>query len=1625
MRLVTQILLLQQKDLRLLWRRKLLFLLEIAFALLCLPGTIWVAMNGRDFGLMENGTASTDYIKMATGRMLLSGTIEKNTLTTLQDLADKKFHLRLLHVKSAYNYTNPKDRIIYLNDIDIENKTMDYRIHKFRIGPVTGWVDRDPYLPWRTLEGILKKTFDVLDPDLLKTQATWEMLFLGATGLVDLTNFPGLNVEQFPRRDAKGSTFLDLFPYFYVVLFFVTLIPMVLTARDVLHEKEADIKTYMMSMGMSPTSFYFSHFLSASWKISIITSITSFPIMLGLEHSYFHFGLFVFLYAQAAAAFALLVATVFRRPVIAYIFTVMVNAALCIFTVFAPPDRTKIGTCFVYALSPITALGLGIWDVLMYERFDIPVQFFGVFPYVFTWEFAVVMLVLDVLVLVLLANYLDAILPNKDGVVERKWYFPIQVLVNLCRPRQDVVYSMDWNGTTKQLKYSENIEPDSVLNGHEVDIEIDNLVKTWPTGEVAVNGIFLKAYRGNVTVLLGHNGAGKSSTFACLTGFSRPTSGTVRICGESVVTNLRRCQSLIGYCPQTNPLFNNLTVYEHMVLYGRLRCGRFDADDYVDITNLLRQVGLLDHMNELAHNLSGGMKRKLFVALALVGKAQVVLLDEPTAGMDPGARQQIRNMLMMEKRNRTILLTTHYMDEADLLGDRVAIMVKGEIVCNGSVDFLKQKYGTGYILTVVLRRLDDSSNPQALAQNLILRVLEHIKRHIPTATIQGELIGLQEFKVLLAYAEKSRFAAMFEELEYNQEKLLIDSFGLSINSLEQVFIRIRIITCHMPISESRHTGFRLFAGQVGYLLWRHALYYWRNKMRLIAPLCIAVILFIPYFLKLYNLTELLRVNEENVILTTADLPNTVVPLNNIGGKADFIEGAAKYMDHMTHLEIMRKELSKEKLNQTLFDMYFHTPPLGIGYSARNGTELFPQAIYYNERLNYGSLYAMNTMTNTILANKGGSITMGLWDKKNHLTDQINDFIEQAGSQTLFLVVNSFLATLTFGMNMAIILSLLILNLTAERFTNFKHQIFLTQIKTATYWLAQYISDLVFFVIGATALFLLAFWSMNIPGTCVACLWPIWIMYFLSAAAITYCFSFMFRSAAKAFAFMFCWHTIIPSIISTLLKAALIFAMFQLQSSTNEDDQNKATDMRDSAQRMDRNVDHTLGIIFPGVLHFTASITLLTHCQSNITQSDFSVFQLYSFEKDGVAMSLVVFLISFLVFTVLLTLIQGRRLGAAIRRRLDRKYEKVLQPLHKEDEDVIQERHWMTNESDYKLSLAVRQLYKYHNMNLCAVRNLTFGVRADDCFGLLGVNGAGKTSTFDILTAVSYPTAGRASINGINVSERPPIGYCPQFDALSADLTGRETLQFIGALNGLEDVEWRVERVLESIQLTKEQNKLVKYYSGGQKRRISIGVALMSCSRLIMLDEPTAGVDPRTRRHIWNLLTELRRNNTALLLTTHSMEECEILCTRIGFMNKGSLISIGTSQHLKSKYGNTFLLTIALKNPSNEAGSRLNSAVCVTFGAAPTTDAPHMPTLSWQIPRRPDQHNWSDIYKRVDEFVRNFNGTGGEMAAVRDYSLVQSSLEQVFIHLSKLDPAMSVQMSQMPANRVGTSDTYLP
>ena len=157
----------------------------------------------------------------------------------------------------------------------------------------------------------------------------------------------------------------------------------------------------------------------------------------------------------------------------------------------------------------------------------------------------------------------------------------------------------------------------------------------------------------------------------------------------------------MGVCPQYDVLFELLTVEEHLSFFYDLKGA--DPNSKVknaEIQKLMKDVGVYDKKNALAYTLSGGNKRKLSVAIALCGNSRFVLLDEPTSGMDLSARRQLWNMLKEQKKDRIIILTTHYMDEADILGDRIGIMSSGKVTALGSSIFLKSKFGVGYNLTI-------------------------------------------------------------------------------------------------------------------------------------------------------------------------------------------------------------------------------------------------------------------------------------------------------------------------------------------------------------------------------------------------------------------------------------------------------------------------------------------------------------------------------------------------------------------------------------------------------------------------------------------------------------------------------------------------------------------------------------------------------------------------------------------------------------------------------------------------------------------------------------------------------------------------------------------------------------
>lgn len=224
---------------------------------------------------------------------------------------------------------------------------------------------------------------------------------------------------------------------------------------------------------------------------------------------------------------------------------------------------------------------------------------------------------------------------------------------------------------------------------------------------------------------------------------------------------------------------------------------------------------------------------------------------------------------------------------------------------------------------------------------------------------------------------------------------------------------------------------------------------------------------------------------------------------------------------------------------------------------------------------------------------------------------------------------------------------------------------------------------------------------------------------------------------------------------------------------------------------------------------------------------------------------------------------------------------------------------------------VRDLTKQYNppKGVLAVDRVSFTIERGEIFSLLGPNGAGKSTTLSLLSCLLRPTAGDATIEGHSIiheaqAVRETIGVVPQDIALYGDMSARENLRFWGTMYGLAgaDLRRRVDEVLELIALVDRQNDRIDKLSGGMKRRVNLGVALLHTPRLLYLDEPTVGIDPQSRRAILDGILDLRARGMTILYTTHYMAEAQELSDRIGIIDHGKLVAMGTHEQLVQLVG---------------------------------------------------------------------------------------------------------------------------
>ncbi|QQZ61890.1 ABC transporter ATP-binding protein [Paenibacillus sonchi] len=245
-------------------------------------------------------------------------------------------------------------------------------------------------------------------------------------------------------------------------------------------------------------------------------------------------------------------------------------------------------------------------------------------------------------------------------------------------------------------------------------------------------------------------------------------------------------------------------------------------------------------------------------------------------------------------------------------------------------------------------------------------------------------------------------------------------------------------------------------------------------------------------------------------------------------------------------------------------------------------------------------------------------------------------------------------------------------------------------------------------------------------------------------------------------------------------------------------------------------------------------------------------------------------------------------------------------------------------------LELTNLTKKYN-DITVVNNISLNVKRGEIFGLLGPNGAGKSTTVSMISTVLTPTSGSITIDNKSLREKPAdikkiMGIVPQDLALYQALSAKENLEFFGSLYGLsgKKLKNRTNEVLDIIELQDKKNQNVAEFSGGMKRRVNIGVALMNDPKLLILDEPTVGIDPQSRNHILETVKKLNQDRgMTVIYTSHYMEEVEYLCKNVAIIDHGSLIALGTKEELKQSLAACDTLTVNFSTASEDALEQLN------------------------------------------------------------------------------------------------------
>lgn len=575
--------------------------------------------------------------------------------------------------------------------------------------------------------------------------------------------------------------------------------------KNLVEEKESRMKETLSIFGVHSwahwtswvlTSLLFFFFMAVSVTYVISTYVFQYS-------SVVYLFLYIFFFGTSGISFSFFVASFFSHAKLASIVGPMaLFATLLPRWIFFGTNRYEATAGKYWAsILPCTAFAFGADIISDYEYANQGVQPYNAIEGEYSFNTTLGFLFFDTFLYMILAGYIEAVMPRQYGMA-KKFYFPLlpsfwmgpfygwlgfgksnEAVVNY----NDDEFHETSNGQSTSNYFERVLDPSLVPR-----VRISHLVKQYSNSRdkpPAVNDLTLTMYESQITCLLGHNGAGKTSTISVLTGLYPATSGDCIIYGNSISRDLMAARQSMGICPQHDVLFDNLTVLEHLRLFERIKGLR--ASNH-SLKERAIEVGLGQYLHTKSAALSGGNKRKLSVAIALCGDPQFLILDEPTSGMDPYSRRATWELLRRKRIGRVTLLTTHFMDEAEILADRIAVLKEGRLQCSGTGLFLKERFGLGYNLTIVIdtdvlsSRRGGGDEPEQDEQ--IDNISAFIRQFVPSAELTRR--SARELTYRFPQNAEHEFPNLFDELEKNRSNLNIGGYGVNNTTLEEVFLQL-------------------------------------------------------------------------------------------------------------------------------------------------------------------------------------------------------------------------------------------------------------------------------------------------------------------------------------------------------------------------------------------------------------------------------------------------------------------------------------------------------------------------------------------------------------------------------------------------------------------------------------------------------------------------------------------------------------------------------------------------------------------------------------------------------------------------------------------------------------------